>query len=93
MRLGDGDGVLEILNGSQVDESQSSGKISLGLSVVMRVTLRDGTYHEVRHFCRFYCVIWMAYNAGRMSDMAISRIARVKPLLSRKLRKKEPQMR
>ncbi len=31
----------------QVDESQSTGKISLGLSVIMRVTLRDGTYHEV----------------------------------------------
>ncbi|KAI9851948.1 MAG: DNA repair protein rad52 [Vezdaea acicularis] len=29
-----------------VDESPSSGKISLGLSVVMRVTLKDGTYHE-----------------------------------------------
>lgn len=31
----------------QVDEHQSSGKISLGLSVIVRVTLRDGTYHEV----------------------------------------------
>ncbi|KAL9605022.1 MAG: hypothetical protein Q9219_000210, partial [cf. Caloplaca sp. 3 TL-2023] len=29
-----------------VDESQSTGKISLGLSVIVRVTLRDGTYHE-----------------------------------------------
>ncbi|KAL8914447.1 MAG: hypothetical protein Q9171_000952 [Xanthocarpia ochracea] len=29
-----------------VDESQSSGKVSLGLSVHVRVTLRDGTYHE-----------------------------------------------
>jgi recombination DNA repair RAD52 pathway protein len=34
-------------NDIQVDESQSSGKVSLGLSVIMRVTLRDGTYHEV----------------------------------------------
>jgi DNA repair and recombination protein RAD52 len=32
----------------QVDESPTSGKISLGLSVVVRVTLRDGTFHEVR---------------------------------------------
>jgi len=24
-----------------------SGKVSLGLSVIMRVTLKDGTYHEV----------------------------------------------
>ncbi|KAF4314235.1 DNA recombination/repair protein Rad52 [Botryosphaeria dothidea] len=29
-----------------VDQSQSSGKVSLGLSVIIRVTLRDGTYHE-----------------------------------------------
>ncbi|KAE8390624.1 hypothetical protein BDV23DRAFT_154958 [Aspergillus alliaceus] len=29
-----------------VDESQNTGKISLGLSVVVRVTLKDGTYHE-----------------------------------------------
>ena len=29
-----------------VDEHPQTGKISLGLSVVMRVTLRDGTYHE-----------------------------------------------
>lgn len=30
-----------------MDESQSSGKVSLGLSVIVRVTLRDGTFHEV----------------------------------------------
>ncbi|KAI9756337.1 MAG: DNA repair protein rad52 [Lichina confinis] len=30
-----------------VDESQGSGRVSLGLSVIVRVTLRDGTYHEV----------------------------------------------
>lgn len=29
-----------------VDEHPTTGKISLGLSVIMRVTLRDGTYHE-----------------------------------------------
>lgn len=32
----------------KVDESPTTGKISLGLSVIVRVTLRDGTYHEVR---------------------------------------------
>ncbi|KAL8850139.1 MAG: hypothetical protein Q9221_004900 [Calogaya cf. arnoldii] len=32
-----------------VEESQSTGKVSLGLSVIVRVTLRDGTYHEVNH--------------------------------------------
>jgi len=29
-----------------VDEHPQSGKISLGLSVIVRVTLRDGTFHE-----------------------------------------------
>ncbi|KAL8983066.1 MAG: hypothetical protein Q9205_002596, partial [Flavoplaca limonia] len=29
-----------------IEESQSTGKVSLGLSVIVRVTLRDGTYHE-----------------------------------------------
>ncbi|KAI9715991.1 MAG: hypothetical protein M1812_005625 [Candelaria pacifica] len=29
-----------------VDESQTTGKISLGLSVIVRVSLRDGTFHE-----------------------------------------------
>lgn len=29
-----------------VDENSHNGSISLGLSVIVRVTLRDGTYHE-----------------------------------------------
>lgn len=29
-----------------VDENPTTGKISLGLSVIVRVTLRDGTFHE-----------------------------------------------
>ena len=37
----------ELLNLGKVDESQSTGKVSLGLSVVVRVTLRDGSFHEV----------------------------------------------
>lgn len=31
---------------TQVDELQN-GKVSLGLSIVVRITLKDGTYHEV----------------------------------------------
>jgi hypothetical protein len=30
-----------------MDENRESGRVSLGLSVVIRVTLRDGVYHEV----------------------------------------------
>ncbi len=30
-----------------MDENESTGKISLGLSVIVRVTLRDGAFHEV----------------------------------------------
>ncbi|KAK4939411.1 DNA repair protein rad52 [Elasticomyces elasticus] len=29
-----------------VDENPQTGKVSLGLSVIIRVTLKDGTYHE-----------------------------------------------
>ncbi|KAJ5081974.1 Rad52/22 double-strand break repair protein [Penicillium argentinense] len=29
-----------------IDENQNSGRVSMGLSVIMRVTLKDGTYHE-----------------------------------------------
>ncbi|KAI9680546.1 MAG: DNA repair protein rad52 [Caeruleum heppii] len=29
-----------------IDEHRESGKVSLGLSVIVRVTLKDGTYHE-----------------------------------------------
>lgn len=38
-----------LANGSiaQIEENQNTGKISLGLSVIIRVTLRDGTFHEV----------------------------------------------
>ncbi|KAF2086091.1 recombination protein Rad52, partial [Saccharata proteae CBS 121410] len=28
------------------DESKSTGKITLGLSIIIRVTLKDGTFHE-----------------------------------------------
>lgn len=41
---------------SQVDESQSTGKVSLGLSVIVRVTLKDGTYHEVKALLLFLIV-------------------------------------
>lgn len=32
----------------QADENENTGKMTLGLSVIMRVTLKDGTFHEVR---------------------------------------------
>ena len=31
----------------QIEENQNTGRINLGLSVIVRVTLRDGTFHEV----------------------------------------------
>ncbi|KAK4978396.1 hypothetical protein LTR28_005798 [Elasticomyces elasticus] len=30
----------------EIDESPSSGKVNLGLSIISRVTLKDGTFHE-----------------------------------------------
>lgn len=31
----------------QADENENTGKMSLGLSVIVRVTLKDGSFHEV----------------------------------------------
>lgn len=52
------------LNFSQVDESQSTGKVSLGLSVIVRVTLRDGTYHEVHPHNAIYNLANVDLNLG-----------------------------
>jgi recombination DNA repair RAD52 pathway protein len=30
-----------------MDENRETGRVNLGLSVVVRVTLKDGVYHEV----------------------------------------------
>ena len=43
---------------TKVDEAQG-GKITLGLSIVVRVTLRDGTYHEVS-WCATYRLLVVA---------------------------------
>ncbi len=48
-----------------MDESASGGKISLGLSVIVRVTLRDGTYHEVRTGKRWW---WWGYQSIRVGE-------------------------
>jgi DNA repair and recombination protein RAD52 len=31
-----------------VEESESSGKVNMGISIIVRVTLKDGTYREVK---------------------------------------------
>ena len=46
----------------QVDETDQ-GRVSLGLSVTLRVSLRDGTYHEVHNLgvetlaCELICIV------------------------------------
>jgi DNA repair and recombination protein RAD52 len=37
---------IKVITIDFIDENPQNGKISLGLSVTVRVTLRDGTYHE-----------------------------------------------
>ncbi len=37
---------IKVITIDFIDENPHTGKISLGLSVTVRVTLRDGTYHE-----------------------------------------------
>lgn len=34
-----------------MEEDRESGRVNLGLSVVVRVTLKDGVYHEVKLLC------------------------------------------
>ena len=74
---------------NQVDENQSTGKVNLGLSVIVRVTLRDGTYHEVIE-CSF-SVIEEVSEQSRISATDTSRIAKAKLQHSKKQRKKAQQ--
>lgn len=76
---------------SQVEESQHTGKISLGLSVIVRVTLKDGTYHEVFDAGVFIFVVLVLMPA-RILGTVTSRIARGKLLLLRRPRRKGQQM-
>ena len=38
---------LRLANKQKVEEVPATGKFNMGISVIMRVVLRDGTYHEV----------------------------------------------
>lgn len=38
----------QLMSVDQVDENENTGKVNLGLSVIVRVTLKDGSFHEVR---------------------------------------------
>lgn len=42
-----------------MDENETTGRISLGLSVIVRVTLRDGTYHEVCSVVYITALLWL----------------------------------
>lgn len=77
----------------QIDENQNSGRVTMGLSVVMRVTLKDGTYHEVNipAFIRICFHYVRQLTASRISVMATSRTRRAKRRLSRNQRKKQQQ--
>ena len=39
---------VQLMSADQVDENENTGKVNLGLSVIVRVTLKDGSFHEVR---------------------------------------------
>lgn len=76
----------------QVEESQHTGKISLGLSVIVKVMLKDGTFHEVRFQPASFVGDQSAYTCCRISATDTSKTAKEKPLLSRRPRKKGQQM-
>lgn len=77
----------------QIDENQNSGRVTMGLSVIMRVTLKDGTYHEVNiiAFVRIRSHYVRQLTASRISVMATSKTQRAKRRLSRSQRKKQQQ--
>ena len=60
-----------------MDENRESGRVSLGLSVVVRVTLRDGVFHEVPTHHELA-------NSLRISDTVLSIMQSQKLLLSRR---------
>lgn len=80
----------------QVDfaDESASGKISVGLSVIVRVTLKDGTFHEV---C--FGRVWMILVHGslqwddRILGMDRSRIAKARRWRLRRQRRRERRMR
>ena len=61
-----------------MDENRESGRVSLGLSVVVRVTLRDGVFHEASTHHQLA-------NSLRISDMDLSTTQNQKQQLSRRL--------
>ena len=79
----------------KVDES-SGGKITIGLSIIVRVTLKDGTHHEVGYsfagFHRFspayYIQQKITETSYRILAMVISKTANRKRQRSKRPRRK-----
>ena len=63
----------------QVEESQHTGKISLGLSVIVKVTLKDGTFHEVRSQpASFVITSWGSIDLYMLQDIGYGHIENCK---------------
>lgn len=74
----------------QVEESPSTGKISLGLSVIVRVTLKDGTFHEVGGD---FAALAPLLTINRTLDTGILRTVKAKLPRLKRQRKRARQMR
>ena len=82
------EGVADWFWGAQVDEDPNTHKISLGLSVIVRVTLKDGTFHEVRFSVAVKLMRWNITKVIRTSDTATLKIAKARQRPSRKRRRR-----
>ena len=78
----------EWLTEVQVDEHPQNGRISLGLSINVKITLKDGTYHEVNRPLSFTQYI---SHKSRTSATALQRMRKPKAPHSKKQRKRQQQ--
>lgn len=73
---------VDFIDPPNYEPENPNPRITLGLSATVRITLRDGTYHEVRCFNSTSLSSWLLpgrTDASRTLATATSRIARAKP--------------
>jgi hypothetical protein len=82
---------IQNVNVDFVDET-SAGKFTMGCSIICRVTLKDGAYHEVLSESDEYTVCTSTDNMIRISDTENAEMHQQRLPLSKSPRKKQPRM-
>lgn len=54
----------EILNFTTDFMDEDGGKISVGVSCTVRITLKDGTFHDVLNIAMYFCQLIMHFRLG-----------------------------